>query len=281
MKSTDIPYKFGVPWAANASAGFSNPIPPTAPGALASQSLGFPPITASPIAAGGVPPNIADFNGALNYLTLWARWEQGGGPVFYDGAFATSTNGYARGAILASATSFGKVWLSTVDNNKTNPDTGGTNWISEAIAALGYTPVQQGGGAGQGTNKVYLGWDAGAELPRIQVDNTDLGDVAMMTGFASLVNTGNDTPGWQKIAGGLILQWQSKAIATQTVVTLSFPLAFPNAVFGVWASLGVGIPATTNSTGVSAQAINLGQFWAVVPTAVVGTIGCWFFSVGW
>ena len=42
-------------------------------------------------------------------------------------------------------------------------------------AALGFTPVQQGGGANQRPNKVYLGWDGGAV--RMQVDNTNMGQL--------------------------------------------------------------------------------------------------------
>ena len=40
-------------------------------------------------------------------------------------------------------------------------------------ASLGFTPVQQGGGTGQATNKLYLGW-SGSNL-RLQVDTTDFG----------------------------------------------------------------------------------------------------------
>ena len=40
-------------------------------------------------------------------------------------------------------------------------------------AAQPFTPVQQGGGAGQGTNKVYIGW--GEQGLRLQVDTTDVG----------------------------------------------------------------------------------------------------------
>lgn len=43
-------------------------------------------------------------------------------------------------------------------------------------ASLGFTPVQQGGGTSQGSNKVYIGWD-GSGL-RAQVDNTDLGRIS-------------------------------------------------------------------------------------------------------
>lgn len=45
-----------------------------------------------------------------------------------------------------------------------------------AQADLGFTPVRQGGGAGQLTNTVYIGW-AGSSL-KVQVDSTDLGPLA-------------------------------------------------------------------------------------------------------
>lgn len=46
--------------------------------------------------------------------------------------------------------------------------------ITDAQAALGFTPVQQGGGTGQLTNKVYIGWTAGSTL-NLQVDTTNFG----------------------------------------------------------------------------------------------------------
>ena len=45
---------------------------------------------------------------------------------------------------------------------------------SVSASALGFTPVQQGGGISQASNKVYIGWSAGAQL-RVQVDSTDFG----------------------------------------------------------------------------------------------------------
>lgn len=51
-------------------------------------------------------------------------------------------------------------------------------------AALGFTPVQQSGGAGQTTNKIYIGW-SGAGL-KAQVDGTDLG--AFVFGSNALLN---------------------------------------------------------------------------------------------
>ena len=38
-------------------------------------------------------------------------------------------------------------------------------------AALGFTPVQQGGGTGQGTNKLYMGWSGSGLLLQVDVTN--------------------------------------------------------------------------------------------------------------
>lgn len=49
-------------------------------------------------------------------------------------------------------------------------------------ANLGFTPVQQGGGAGQGTNKVYIGWATDASGLKAQADSTDLGNIVTTAG---------------------------------------------------------------------------------------------------
>lgn len=139
MQVSQIPYKFGTPWAADAATGYlTASIPATSTTAAASQELGFPPITATPIGSGGIPPNIADFNGLGYYVTLWTQWLQAGGSIGYDSTFATAIGGYPKGAILASATSVGNSWLCTTDNNTANPDTGGAGWqlIGRPFASL-------------------------------------------------------------------------------------------------------------------------------------------------
>lgn len=131
MLASSIPYKFSYPWASSAGGSYvTASIPATATGAAASQALGFPPITATDPGAGGVPPNIADMNGAMYYATLWAQWQQAGSPVRYDGTFSTAIGGYPAGAVLASTTP-GVSWVSTADNNTANPDSGGANWLRQ------------------------------------------------------------------------------------------------------------------------------------------------------
>jgi len=45
------------------------------------------------------------------------------------------------------------------------------SYYTDITSRLGYTPVQQGGGAGQGGNKLYMGWGGSALL--LQVDSTN------------------------------------------------------------------------------------------------------------
>lgn len=64
--------------------------------------------------------------------------------------------------------------------------------ITTAVNAvkLGYTPVQQGGGARQGTNKVYIGW-AGSSLA-LQVDSSDLGNFILSPQYNSDITNINN-----------------------------------------------------------------------------------------
>lgn len=138
MQDSQIPAKFQAPFAYQATTGYIRSIPLN-PGSsvAASLSLGFPPLTATPVEAGGTPPNIQDFNGILNQITAWSQWNQAGGPVVYDSAFSTAIGGYPKGAILANASTVGAFWISTVDNNTSNPDTGGANWTGFTLTGLG------------------------------------------------------------------------------------------------------------------------------------------------
>jgi len=50
----------------------------------------------------------------------------------------------------------------------------GTNVYS---AGIGFTPVQQGGGTGQGTNKLYVGWNSANSALYLQIDSTTFGGI--------------------------------------------------------------------------------------------------------
>ncbi|WP_263987015.1 hypothetical protein [Pseudomonas sp. HS-18] len=144
----------------------------------ASYTDGFPPLTRTPIVAGGVPPFGTDMNGVLNAITAILQWQSAGGTFKFDAAFATAIGGYPKGANLQKADGSG-TWLCTVENNTANPDTGGAGWQDfsagrligvQNFAASGsytYTPtagtksvvveVQGAGGSGGGTAATSAG----------------------------------------------------------------------------------------------------------------------------
>ena len=79
-----------------ASSGDKNVIPEsTLTLGLASWSEGFPAITSTPFAQGGLAPKRADFNGVFNALSLAALWYQQGGIYAYD-----NTTDYESGNLV-------------------------------------------------------------------------------------------------------------------------------------------------------------------------------------
>lgn len=129
MQSINQPSKILVPFAQNDSAKVELPVTTSDPGRM-SQSLGSPPATGMPPEAGGVPPQLEDFNGAMNQQSRIAWWNMAGGRFGYDATWANDAliNGYAAGAVLPSADRAGE-WYNTADNNTADPDSNGANWV--------------------------------------------------------------------------------------------------------------------------------------------------------
>ncbi|MGF6633514.1 hypothetical protein [Paraburkholderia sp. MM6662-R1] len=199
MQANQKPSLVTVPFAAN---GLRNTIPEESqaaetPGA-ASLNDGFPSTTMQPKTQGGIPPDGKDFNGILFLLSAIARWVQAGGSFTYDPAFESNANlgGYPKSAVLLRADGEG-FWFNLADNNTTDPDAAdgsARNWIALNAdwnadsgpgmilnkpafqAPLGFTPVEQGGGAGQADNKVHVGWRANGAGLSATVDSIDLGN---------------------------------------------------------------------------------------------------------
>lgn len=67
-------------------------------------------------------------NGALFALSSIDNWISAGGVFLYNFVFSAAIGGYPKGAILQQH-SGGGLWMSMVDNNVTDPDTGGAGWI--------------------------------------------------------------------------------------------------------------------------------------------------------
>lgn len=159
MRASDIPAKMPVVWASSAPGADVHQVPtPSQIGitnGAASFTDGFPPLNFLPVASGGVAPFGEDFNGILQQMTAWNQWQQLGGPVSYDGTFASAiaglgTAGYPRGASIAAQLGTGNVvpgasWISLSDGNTTNPEpSGGSGW-SQMFALNGTATLNVSG----------------------------------------------------------------------------------------------------------------------------------------
>lgn len=129
----------------SAGSGFiTNPMPNTPTGTnAASIDGGFPPVTMESELAGGLPPLGQDMNGFLFLISSHTIYVQSGQPYLYNSTLATAIGGYAIGTILGMVDGTG-LWLCTVANNTSNPDTGGAGWVP--IAAYGSSTVPVTGG---------------------------------------------------------------------------------------------------------------------------------------
>lgn len=138
LDQASIPPKFQIPWGNSAGSSYIRAIPQNSQIGVqrcaASLTDGFPPLTMTPISAGGCPPFGQDTNGILKQISQWSRWQGAGASVTFDAAFSAAIGGYPKNAILAQTAVAGCYWSSKVDNNTSNPDTGGTNWNSSCSA---------------------------------------------------------------------------------------------------------------------------------------------------
>lgn len=135
MQLSDRPDKLVIPFA---ESGGKNPIPvPSQPAGAASLTDGFPPLTRTPLLAGGIPPSGLDMNGALYEISALARWAGAGAGAPYDGTFATDVlvNGYPKGARVLRSDGTG-YWLNTVDNNVTDPESSGVGWVQDTSSTI-------------------------------------------------------------------------------------------------------------------------------------------------
>lgn len=146
MLASSIPSKLPIPFASSAGGAFIRPIPTNSQigitGGAASLHDGFVPLNFSPTASGGVPPFGQDMNGILNWATEILQWMQAGGPWPWDVTFSSEIGGYPEAAIVSSAIAPGKLWMSQVDNNTTNPDTASASgWATPSGLLPSGTPI--------------------------------------------------------------------------------------------------------------------------------------------
>lgn len=145
MQLSNAPVQIQLPFA-NGDGSKTNPVPVPSqisitPGA-ASFTDGFPPLCATPVSSGGIPPSKADMDGILFMLSGIDRWVSAGAGFPYSSAFSTAIGGYPIGARVLRAAGSG-YWLSIADNNTTDPDTGGAGWIPDRAVSSVYASAPQ------------------------------------------------------------------------------------------------------------------------------------------
>lgn len=120
-----------------ASQGDKNTIPvtpstETGQSNYASYQKGFPPVTMTPLVAGGLPPQGMDMNGILFALSSSVGFMQSGGLPTFDADFASTIGGYPLGAVLQSNDG-ASAYVSTIANNTTDFNSStesiGTSWL--------------------------------------------------------------------------------------------------------------------------------------------------------
>lgn len=210
MQSTDIPTRFLKIWAANAGAGFIRTVPVDSQigvqDGAASFTDGFVPDNFNPIAAGGVPPFGQDFNGLENIITRWEQWFQAGGPIVYNSAFSAAIGGYPMGAQLQSTVTVGLFWVSTAENNTTNPDSGGAaNWAA-FVPPVPATPAE-----------TKLGID---DVKYVTPYDLAQAGFPYIIGLSAIENNG-----YRVWSDGFIECWGNVSIPRNTITTIGLPYA--------------------------------------------------------
>lgn len=97
----------------------------------ASYTDGFPPLTRTPIAAGGIPPKGLDMNGVLYDVSAHTVFQNAGGQYRFDAELAAAIGGYPKGVVLQSDDGLSS-YVSLVDDNhgdfNTDPSVIGVSW---------------------------------------------------------------------------------------------------------------------------------------------------------
>ena len=136
MQQSNAPAKIPTAFAASGtkrtpaatSGGISTPEQP-------SWDVGWPIITETDPLLGGIPPGRQDFNGLGYALSGPAQWAQAGGNYPYDSSFSTAIGGYPKGARILASNGVDN-WINTVENNTSNPDSGGAGWELAAVYSV-------------------------------------------------------------------------------------------------------------------------------------------------
>ncbi|WP_349934558.1 hypothetical protein [Acetobacter sp. A11-2] len=133
MKYSELPSVITSLFASGASSSAVTDIPDTQASSgdgRVSWKLGYPPETMIARSAGGVPPYGQDANGIGKKLSQYIQALQAGNIPKWTQDFANAIGGYPSGALAADPSTVGVFWVSTADDNTTQPGANGASWQS-------------------------------------------------------------------------------------------------------------------------------------------------------
>lgn len=215
-----------------ASSGDKNVIPEsTGSIGLASWTEGFPAITSTPFAQGGIAPKRADFNGIFNALSAATVWQQQGGIWAYD-----NTTDYEVGNVVIYS---GALYICLVANGPGSSivaPTNTTTWskISNAVDLSSYLPLAGGTMSDAIINNSTLAIrkpDRTGLLTLVggDADNSAAGGKLYLYGSSSLNRPGffglqaGDANGYKQLFGAPdgTLTWDGDSLITATALGTS------------------------------------------------------------
>lgn len=171
---------------------------------------GFPPVTRTPIAAGGIPPYGVDMNGVLFDLSSGLRYLQAGMVFPYSQDLANAIGGYDVGALVTAS---GIRYVSTISGNSLPPPSAG--WQAFSFSDPSETL--------RGMPLVATSTEAAA-LTNVSKIITPMGLKNAFLNNANVASTG-----YQKLPSGLIIQWGvTTTPANNVAVVVNLPIAWPN-----------------------------------------------------
>jgi hypothetical protein len=265
MDQSAIPPKFGIPWGNSAGTAYIRSIPQSSQVGIqncaASLTDGFPPLTFVPSTAGGCPPFGADFNGILKQVSQWNQWQGAGAPVIYDSGFSATIGGYPKSAVLSNASMIGCYWVSIIDNNASDPDTGGSNWLGFCAGSgpSGYNSALSTANGGYPKGTLLLN-TALNSFWFSTVNNNTTDPNASGAGWTNLFNA-TEAQFWGGTAGVASTNNWTLSIANWTAAQVGIPIRFIAPATNTGAT-------TINVSGVGALSITRNS--AGGPIALVG-----------
>ena len=223
----------------------------------ASFTDGFPPLTTTPIAAGGVPPAGADFNGILNILSQHTTFQNGGGKYRFDAALSTAIGGYPVGFVLqddVGLNSYVNILAANTTNFNSTPASIGVSWIPYA----GQAATQSGA-------NIY-GVDTGAANAAVVAFSPAvlaLKDGMVLWFKAAAANTGATTLNVNGLGASPVVGGAHSALQGGEIIANGRAMVIWNATLSSWVLIECTGGALQAAAGAqSNQAVNLGQFLA-------------------